>query len=248
MSLKDFREWWNVEYQRRINALEAPHYVVGLGEVGSAIAEVLGCGGTDIDGRWSPPPKNPILHIAIPWSDDFIVTVMRYEAKYEPQLVVIHSTVPVGTCEPMDWVHSPVRGRHPDLAEGLRSFVKHFGGSRAEEAAEVWPGPISTTDKSANTEAGKLWELIQYGVQIRINQAIFEWCQANGVDPDVAYTEFAETYNDGYSELGDFHFVRPVLKYMPGPIGGHCVAQNSRLLDHWLSDVVLSGQETESAA
>src|SRR5690606_40778498 len=55
--------------------------------------------------------------------------VQRYAAEHGAELVVVHSTVPVGTCDANGWVHSPVRGRHPNLVGGLRKFVKH----RSEE-------------------------------------------------------------------------------------------------------------------
>src|SRR5690606_24505606 len=152
-------------------------------------------------------------------------------------------TVPVGTCDARGWVHSPVRGRHPHLAEGLRTFVKHFGGLGADEAAQHWPGRSRTHAFARDTEAGQLWELVQYGVNIRIEKAIHAWCVEHGVDPEVAYTEFAETYNEGYRALGDEHFVRPVLKHMPGPIGGHCVVQNAPHIDHPLARIVTEGLE-----
>src|SRR5690606_41623746 len=47
-------------------------------------------------------------------------------------------------CDPHGWVHSPVRGRHPNLAPSLRTFTKHFGGRRAAEAADMW-APIGKT-------------------------------------------------------------------------------------------------------
>jgi hypothetical protein len=27
-----------------------------------------------------------------------------------------------------------------------------------------------------------------------------------------------------------------VLKHMPGPIGGHCIIPNAKILNHWLKD------------
>jgi hypothetical protein len=115
---------------------------------------------------------------------------------------------------------------------GLTSFVKFFGGARAHEAARVWPGPSKVADLAAETEAAKLWELTQFGIQVRITQAIYEWCEEKGLDADVVYRQMAETYNQGYQKLGDEQFTRPVLDYVPGPIGGHCVVPGVEMLDH----------------
>src|SRR5699024_12186191 len=88
---------------------------------------------------------------------------------------------PVGTSDREGWVRSPIRGRHPDLEEGVASFTKHFGGQRADEAASEWKRigvDVESHPRAAETEAGKLWELVQYGVQIRVEKSIHAWCVA----------------------------------------------------------------------
>lgn len=223
--------------------MDVRHLVVGAGEVGTALHKVLAtrasCEIRDVPSIGEL--TTDVLHIAFPWSSSFVEHVHSYVAEHDANLVVVHSTVPVGTCDPFGWVHSPVRGRHPHLVDGLRTFVKHFGGDHAYEAARHWPGWSRVHARARDTEAGKLWELIQYGVQIRVEKAIYAWCVNNGVDPEIAYSEFAETYNRGYRDLGEHQFVRPILEHMPGPIGGHCVTQNAPLLDHPLSRIVTEG-------
>lgn len=180
-----------------------------------------------------------VLHICFPWSERFVSAVAGYVAEHSADLVVVHSTVPVGTCDPHGWVHSPVRGRHPNLEAGIRGFTKHFGGARAAQAADIFIGVRAALHhRAAETEAGKLWELAQYGIQIHVEKEIHAWCQANDVDFDVVYRQMAQTYNAGWTDLGHPEFVRPVLEHVPGPVGGHCVTQNAALLDHPLADLV----------
>lgn len=216
--------------------------VIGAGEVGTALHAVLSrAHHTAIRDVEPMDAKADVLHICIPWSDQFVEIVHRYQAQHQADLVVVHSTVPVGTCDPEGWVHSPVRGRHPDLVESLTAFTKHVGGGRAGEAASILEAagiPTATHDRAAETEAGKLWELVQLGQQVLVEQQIDAWCREHGLDADVVYRQFAETYNAGYSKLGDDHFVRPVLRHVPGPIGGHCIRQCSALLDHPLAQMV----------
>src|SRR5690554_2082143 len=218
------------------------HLVLGAGQVGTAVAEVLSDVGEvalrDVD---PTDDRADVLHVCIPWSSGFADAVKGAVTRHRAELVVVHSTVPVGTCDANGWVHSPVRGRHPNLVGGLRKFVKHFGGLGAHEAALHWPGWSRVHTFARDTEAGKIWELIQYGVQIRVEKAIHAWCAENNVDFDIVYTEFADTYNDGYTQLGEYDFVRPVLKHMPGPIGGHCVVQNASMIDHPLARIVTDG-------
>lgn len=206
--------------------------VVGNGEVGSAVAAVLGCEAVDITSVGEPVDH---LHICFPYSVDFLAEVDRYRDLFTPDLLVIHSTVPVGTSAKLDAIHSPVRGRHPDLEEALRVFVKFFAGPRAEDAATYWPGPTRIVGQQATTEAGKLWELLHYGLVIAAQKEMAAWCTQVGADPDIAYREFAETYNAGYATLGDHQFKRPVIEPTDGPIGGHCIIANAAHIDHPLA-------------
>ena len=114
------------------------------------------------------------------------------------------------------------------------TFVKYFGGKRAMEAAEPFAKSGVKTqvyDNPRNTEYGKLMDTTQYGHMLLIEKEIFEDCHNKGLDFDVVYTSFNETYNQGYKELGMGHVQRPVLNHMEGKIGGHCVRENARLAE-----------------
>jgi len=52
------------------------------------------------------------------------------------------------------------------------------------------------------------------------------------------YTVPNQDYNKGYTKLGLERVVRPVLKYVPGSIGGHCLIPNCELLDAWITDII----------
>jgi hypothetical protein len=219
------------------------HLVVGhKGEVGSALHKILQTrnpNGEDvlgIDAHQALPQRPPeplIMHVAIGWSDNFVATVNGYVHLLEPELVIVHSTVPVGTCDANGWVHSPIRGRHPHLDEGITTFTKHFAGPRAAEAAQIFADrSISTRvhTRAATTELGKLTELVQYGVEIAMMQRIHALCLAHDVPFREAYTAMSDSYNRGYQRLGHPHFTKPILDYQPSPsgrdeIGGHCIKQ-----------------------
>ncbi len=211
--------------------------VVGLGEVGGAIREVLECGGHDPFKNILEQGHFDVMHIAFPWAPskyDFIEEVKKYKALFTPSLIIIHSTVPLGTSDKVGAVHSPIRGVHPYLAPAIKTFVKFFGGKDAERAAQIFKdkGVRTVCCASArDTEAAKLWDTTQYGAMIILNQEIYKYCEENHVDFNTVYTEFNKTYIEGYHALGRTEIQRPYLKYIPGPIGGHCVVQNSYLLE-----------------
>lgn len=211
-----------------------PELILGAGEVGRALHEVTSWNVRDLDPVEEDGPRD-VLHIAYPWWDGFVEATKAYQQEYRAPLVVVHSTVPPGTCDPHGWVHSPVRGRHPNLAESLRTFLKLFGGARAEEAAWPWIDlglPAVTTSRAVTTELGKVWELAQFGVAVALEKLIYEDSTRLGADYEVVYRVMASSYNEGYAALGEAQFLRPVLTHHDGPIGGHCVVPAVDHLDH----------------
>lgn len=224
------------------------HLVIGLGEVGKALQRVLNCDGLDaLNKQVTLAHSYEVLHICFPYRsrDEFEVEVREYREKFEPLHVVVHSTVPVGTCRELGVLHSPVRGAHPNLEEGLRTFVKLVAGDAPgarERIVEEFRDagiPAQAHDNTDDTEAAKLWDTAQYGVMILLNKEIKKYCEEHELDFDVVYSLFNKTYNEGYRELGRPEVVRPHLLYMPGKIGGHCVVENAQLLESPTADRII---------
>lgn len=200
--------------------------VVGAGEVGRALADVLGCDIRDVEpheGRYD------VLHIAFPYTDDFVDQVMAYEWQHKADIVVVHSTVKPGTCATHGWCYSPVTGKHPDLAESLHAFLKPVAGP-AEDVRKVFrllraAGIPAFPDGGTATdlEAAKLVDLLVYGANIRIAKEVERHCRERGLDYESVFMDSAARYNAGYIALGEDAPRRYVLRHQPGPIGGHCV-------------------------
>lgn len=228
------------------------HLVLGYdGQVGSAVFEVLlGLNyrvlGLDLGTRQFCI-KFDVIHCCLPYNPRFEKALRGYIKKYlKPDgLLIIHSTVPLGTSEKFSAVHSPIRGVHPYLAEGIRTFVKYFGGPRAMEAAYFFQGLGGTrcTPSARNTEALKLWDTTYYGWNILFEKFVHQHCKDNGLDFEIVYSDANRTYNAGYARSKP-NVQRPVMKHKPGPIGGHCVMPNAKLLDSLVSDFLLQYGDT----
>lgn len=218
------------------------HLVIGAGEVGTALAEVLDCDLRDVDPGHTDGQSYDVLHIAYPWSGTFTSVTDDYVQAHSASHVVVHSTVPPGICDTYGWTHSPIRGRHPDLVEGICTFTKHFGGVHAEAMAEPFAarGIFTITHRlAATTETGKLWELARLGIEVRVEKEINAYCAKHHLPFDEVYSAFTETYNDGFAELGEVRFIKPNLRHIDGPLGGHCVAQNIPMLDsRFVNDLI----------
>jgi len=216
--------------------------ILGYGEIGKAIARFY---------------KNPkikdlnrddgllgldVLHICIPYSDKFIAIVKKEIKKVKPKLIIIHSTVAPGTTKKLGGmvVHSPVRGVHPYLYEGIKTFVKYVGADnkKAGEMAKKHLESLGIKTKlvypSKTSELAKLFCTTYYGLCIAWHKEMKKTCDKLGVDFNQTVTEFNQTYNEGYTKLKKNNVIRPVLFVDNKPIGGHCIVPNAKVLNKYL--------------
>ncbi len=219
--------------------------VIGAGEIGTSVYNVLNPHYNisirdkedDIDSKYD------ILHICYPPIDNFIEVTKEYIKQYDPSLVIVHSTVSPGTTRKIGdlAVHSPVRGVHPHLEEGIETFVKYFGGKKSKEAAKIF-SDIDIKTKSFNkpetTELLKILSTTYYAWNVVFQKEVKRICDEHDLDFDDVYTTPNKDYNEGYKKLDMEHVTRPVLKHMPGPIGGHCLLPNCELLNDWLTETI----------
>lgn len=192
-----------------------------------------------------------IIHICYPYNKNFITSVKEYRKKYNPDVVIIHSTVPVGTTRKLGkgFVHSPVVGKHPHLAKSMLTFKKFIGSLNGQDARDaqlfLQKAGIKVHHFSSPeaTEFAKIMCTTQYGWSIIIMKEIERLCEQYGVPFLEVYQTWNEHYNEGYQALGDGHFTRPILSPMRGKIGGHCVIPNCKLLDSYITKIIQEKNE-----
>ncbi len=204
--------------------------VIGAGEVGESLAQVLECDIIDRDEELDE--EYDIIHICFPYSEEFKSEVKRYQKIYKPKYTIVHSTVPIGTCAKLDVFHSPIRGMHPKLAESLTTFTTYLapGNDEIKYYFEEKGMKVVSVGKSEETEALKLFDTTYYFWNIMYEKKVHQFCEDNDLDFDVIYKHANETYNEGYKQMGKLHVRRPILKHMEGPVGGHCLVPNAKIL------------------
>lgn len=244
--------------------------VLGYGEVGQAIAKFYGLAG-------SPQVKIKdlnkddglkgvdVLHICFPWSDKFIEITKKEIKEIRPKLTIIHSTVAPGATKkiidglPRAYrriVHSPIRGIHPHLYEGIKTFVKYIGtdNKKAGEIAKRHLENLGIKTKlfmpSITTEIGKLLDTSYYGLVIAWHGEMNKICNKAGVNFDEAVKDFNLTYNEGYKKLDKLNVIRPVLYAPKNGIGGHCLISNAKILGKYYKnktiDLIIKYRSKES--
>jgi UDP-N-acetyl-D-mannosaminuronate dehydrogenase len=225
--------------------------VVGLGEVGKPLYELISrhhkTTGVDI----SPPPTDikgvDVLHICFPFQiKDFVGETARYAELFSPRLLIINSTVAVGTTRAVaertriSVAYSPVRGKHARMLQDLQRYTKFVGALDkvcAEKAAAHFASLGLNTRILSSPEAAetaKLTETTFFGLMIAWAQEVERYADQLGG----SYEEIVSFYE----EIGFF----PPVKYFPGVIGGHCVMPNIELLKRFADSEILGAIENSN--
>jgi UDP-N-acetyl-D-mannosaminuronate dehydrogenase len=226
--------------------------VVGLGEIGYTLFELLKekdsftVYGLDLDktkmratsqDSSKLPRKIDTMHICLPCKgqDGFVVTVASYTKQFEPNLLIINSTVPPGTTKKIQKrckclvAHSPARGVHksPDYMKWeMKRWTKYVGGADAKAAEatckhfEKLGLKVKKLKSCVETELAKLFETTYRAWMIACFQEMHRISRT-----------FEADFDNVVDFLEDTHHVRldrPIM--FPGFIGGHCLIPNTELL------------------
>lgn len=225
--------------------------VIGYGEIGKAISTIELENNNTVH-IWDVKSKLPeptckkfydVGYICYPFDKHFIDTTLKYMLKYNcVNIWIINSTIDIDTISKLrkktnniyHIVHSPVIGVHPNLVSGIKTFPKYIGGDNVSTniARKHFESlGIKTIEMTAEeSAAGKMLDTTYYGWNIIYMKEVQKFCEKNNLDFDIVYTLWNNNYNKGYTKLGMKNVVRPVLKPMSGPIGGHCVVPNFKIL------------------
>ena len=204
--------------------------VVGLGEIGKPIFQLLKnrnfkVDGYDILGKNSTPKlvdKYDVIHICYPYSEKFIEDCNQYW-KWRTENLVIHSTVKPGTSKKLGAIYSPVRGTHNDMLENLQWFAKFYSGEINIEFEKRFPNCIRVDD-STKLERTKIIDTTYYGLLMAFRKYVDEH--------HPIYWPFEYELHQRYGN-------RPTLYNDEKPIGGHCIIENLDLLeDKFLGDFI----------
>ncbi len=219
--------------------------ILGMGEVGSTLFELLtergfDCVGIDVDKSKTKNlelNKNPqILHVCLPGeSTEFENMVLeKVKENQSLQAVIIHSTVKPGTTKSIQdktdipVFYSPVRGVHSRFLEDLKRYTKFVAcDCKIDENIKLEiENRFKKIQWMSNAKTAELAKILvdttYYGWLINYAQMTKMICEKEGVDFDEMW-KFSD-------EIQEFLGNRP--KMFPGIIGGHCLIPNLDLIDY----------------
>lgn len=215
------------------------HLIAGVGQIGTAVLQLLekyhDVFAIDKDSE-KVEKKIDIIHICFPWTDDFIKEVKKYQKTYKPKLIIIYSTVPIGTTKRIKHaVHSPVEGKHPRLYTSIKIGLRWIGYNDNEDkikAQAIWR-PITLCESVPNsdwTEFLKLASTSKYGINI-VWADYMDKVSKHLKMPYDYVKEWDMAYNELYGRLRMKHIRKYVLEPPQGPVGGHCILPNAEILN-----------------
>lgn len=225
--------------------------ITGLGEVGKPLYQLISqhrkTTGIDVGTPLDGIREVEILHVCFPFQiRDFIGEVARYADLFKPELIVINSTVAVGTTRAVavrtgiPTVNSPIRGKHARMFEELQKYTKFVGasdpvtGQQAVQHFESVGLKVKLLSSPEATELAKLTETTYFGLMIAWAQELERYCDRSGAN----YEEIISFYE----EIKFF----PPVKYFPGVIGGHCVMPNIEILRRFDDSMILQSIEVSN--
>jgi len=232
--------------------------VAGIGEIGRPILKLLSESnivvGFDLnpnlmDKRKFERYKNlkiSFMHITIPVTGKFINNVLKLYKKFQPECIVIHSTIRPGTTErlqeklPIPVIYSATRGVHKRMIYDLKRYTKFFvistNAPRGKWASSRYVKMMKAcgikTKKMSKPETLELAKII-------CDTSYLGWLVNYAQLSNMIAIEHGVNYDEMWSfteEIQKFLGNRP--KMYPGHIGGHCVIPNLGLLDNQTLNII----------
>ena len=232
--------------------------VVGLGEIGKPILKLFSktetIVGYDLDKNLMNINKfkqlqnysTSFLHIAIPVNSKFQSNIIKVYKEFNPECIVIHSTIGPGTTEKLQKkldvpiIYSATRGVHKRMLKDLKRYTKFFSISN-NAPRKKW---AVSNFRSKFQKAGVKTKKMSKPETLELAKII---CDTSYLGWLVNYAQIsnniAKEFNVNYDEMWEFSDeIHKILgnrpKLYPGFIGGHCVIPNLELIHNQTLDLI----------
>ena len=232
--------------------------VAGIGEIGNPILKLLAKHGVVVGFDLNPDLmderkferyenlKTSFLHITIPITGKFINNVLKLYKKFQPECIVIHSTIKPGMTEKLQEklsipvIYSATRGIHKRMAYDLKRYTKFFvisaNAPRGKWASSKYVQSMKRcgikTKKMSKPETLELAKII-------CDTSYLGWLVNYAQLSNIIAIEHEVDYDEMWSfsdEIQEFLGNRP--KMYPSFIGGHCVIPNLNLINNETLNII----------
>jgi len=234
------------------------HVVAGIGEIGKPILELLSrtvvTVGYDVNPKFVNKTKfekyddvkTSFLHVCIPFTENFEKNIVSLYNKFNPEAIVIHSTISPHTTEKLQSklkvpiIYSATRGIHKRMHHDLKRYTKFFAiepnAPRAEWASKEFTGFMRKckvkTKQMTNPVTLELAKII-------VDTSYYGWLITYSQLSNMIAIKNKVNYDEMWSFADEIHkFLGNRPKMFPGFIGGHCVIPNLDLIKDDTLDLI----------
>lgn len=235
---------------RSLQDLKKKDVLAGLGEIGFPLLKIMSKGtilvGYDTNSKLVDKKKfqkyqeydTRFLHICIPHSSKFVNNIILLIKKFNPECIIIHSTVSPYTTETLQKklkipvIYSATRGVHKRMINDMKKYTKFYSiynwAPKAKWAVKNYVALMKKSKvKTKRMSSPIALELAKIVVDTSYYGWLINYAQISKIIAEKNKVDFDEmwTYAD---EIHRFLGNRP--KMYPGFIGGHCVIPNLELI------------------
>ena len=223
--------------------------VIGMGEIGLPIFKLLSKN-MPVDGfdkieklnseKFLNIKKIELMHICIPFTKSFQKIVIQLSKKYNPDGIIIHSTISPNTTKKLQSkldlpiIYSATRGVHKRMLKDLKRYTKFFAVYDYAPSSK-W---ASRTFKNKMKKCGVKTKQMSQPITLELAKVV---CDTSYYGWLINFAQIskiiADKENVDYDEMWSFtdeiqKFLKNRPKMFPGFIGGHCVIPNLDLVDN----------------
>ena len=232
--------------------MKIKNVVVGLGEIGRPIQKLISKSEFTVSFDINKKLMNvkqfqknihiptKILHICIPFRNNFHQNVVSLCDKFSPECLVIHSTVQPYTTTKLQnkltipVIFSPTRGVHRRMLYDLKRYTKFFA-IESNAPKKTWAiTTYSNLMKKCGVKTKKMSDPITLELaKIICDTSYYGWLINYAQMSKMIATENHVDYDEMWTfsdEIEKFLGNRPKMR--PGYIGGHCVIPNLELIQN----------------
>ena len=232
--------------------------VAGLGEIGLPILKILSkkenIVGYDLNEKLMNKKKfnklneipTSFLHIAIPVTKNFDSNLIKLNKQFQPECIVIHSTISPGTTERIQkrlvcpLIFSATRGVHKRMSKDMKRYTKFFALSNSAPKKEWAIKSFSKKMKNCGikTKLMSTPETLELA-KILCDTTYLGWLINYSQITNVIAKNFGVDYDEMWTFSDEIHkFLGNRPKMYPGFIGGHCVIPNLELIHNQTLDLI----------
>jgi UDP-N-acetyl-D-mannosaminuronate dehydrogenase len=224
--------------------------VVGLGEIGLPILKLISkktvVVGYDINSdlmnkkifKKYQSYQTEILHVCIPFNKNFISNIISLLKKFNPEMIIIHSTIAPLTTEklqnkiPIPVIYSATRGVHKRMLSDLKKYTKFFAISKNSPKPKWASSRFKELMKRCGVKTRQMSDPVTLELaKIVVDTSYYGWLINYAQISNMIAKKHGVNYDEMWTFSDEIHkYLGDRPKMFPGFIGGHCVIPNLSLI------------------